>query len=99
MGSQFDPLPLSRVGSRERAPSLNFPQLDFVKPSSGFHPVTWERVIDKVTCFLRTNLPIYLAPWTFFPFTNLPTNPTTYLYTYLLTYAPTFLPTYNQIPN
>jgi hypothetical protein len=26
-------------------PSLNFPQLDFVKPSSGFHPVTWEHVI------------------------------------------------------
>ncbi len=26
-------------------PSLNFPQLDFVKPSSGFHPVTWERVM------------------------------------------------------
>jgi hypothetical protein len=26
-------------------PSLNFPQLDFVEPSSGFHPVTWERVI------------------------------------------------------
>jgi hypothetical protein len=25
-------------------PSLNFPQLDFVKPSSGFHLVTWERV-------------------------------------------------------
>jgi hypothetical protein len=25
-------------------PSLNIPQLDFVKPSSGFHPVTWERV-------------------------------------------------------
>ncbi len=25
-------------------PSLNFPQLDFVKPSSGFHTVTWERV-------------------------------------------------------
>jgi hypothetical protein len=25
-------------------PSLNFPQLNFVKPSSGFHPVTWERV-------------------------------------------------------
>jgi hypothetical protein len=25
-------------------PSLNFPQLDFVEPSSGFHPVTWERV-------------------------------------------------------
>jgi hypothetical protein len=29
-------------------PSLNFPQLDFVKPSSGFHPVTWERVIVNV---------------------------------------------------
>jgi hypothetical protein len=28
-------------------PSLNFPQLDFVKPSSGFHPVTWERVMYK----------------------------------------------------
>jgi hypothetical protein len=27
-------------------PSLNFPQLDFVKPSSGFHPVTWERVTN-----------------------------------------------------
>jgi hypothetical protein len=26
-------------------PSLNFSQLDFVKPSSGFHPVTWERVM------------------------------------------------------
>jgi hypothetical protein len=25
-------------------PSLNFPQLDFVRPSSGFHPVTWECV-------------------------------------------------------
>ncbi len=25
-------------------PSLNFSQLDFVKPSSGFHPVTWECV-------------------------------------------------------
>jgi hypothetical protein len=25
-------------------PSLNFPQLDFVEPSSGFHPVTWEHV-------------------------------------------------------
>jgi tetratricopeptide (TPR) repeat protein len=29
-------------------PSLNFPQLDFVKPSSGFHPVTWERVTDVI---------------------------------------------------
>jgi hypothetical protein len=28
-------------------PSLNFSQLDFVKPSSGFHPVTWERVIGE----------------------------------------------------
>ncbi len=27
-------------------PSLNFPQLDFVEPSSGFHSVTWERVIE-----------------------------------------------------
>ncbi len=44
MGSQLDPLPLSRVGSRERATKSQFPQLDFVKPSSGFHPVTWERV-------------------------------------------------------
>jgi hypothetical protein len=25
-------------------PNLNFLQLDFVKPPSGFHPVTWERV-------------------------------------------------------
>jgi hypothetical protein len=28
-------------------PSLNFPQLDFVEPSSGFHPVTWERVTSR----------------------------------------------------
>jgi len=28
-------------------PSLNFPQLDFVKPSSGFHPMTWERVKES----------------------------------------------------
>ncbi len=28
-------------------PSLNFPQLDFVEPSNGFHPVIWERVIRK----------------------------------------------------
>jgi hypothetical protein len=28
-------------------PSLNFPQLDFVEPSSGFHPVTWERVTSS----------------------------------------------------
>jgi len=44
MGSQLDPLPLSRVGSRERATKFQLPQLDFVKPSSWFHPVTWERV-------------------------------------------------------
>ncbi len=30
-------------------PSLNFPQLDFVEPSSGFHPVTWERVNKVLT--------------------------------------------------
>ncbi len=39
-------------------PSLNFPQLDFVKPSSGFHPVTWERIIgcehEEVLGFQRT---------------------------------------------
>jgi hypothetical protein len=34
-------------------PSLNFPQLDFVKPSSGFHPVIWERV---------TNHKLYMIP-------------------------------------
>jgi hypothetical protein len=29
-------------------PNLNFSQLDFVEPSSGFHPVTWEHVnIDE----------------------------------------------------
>jgi hypothetical protein len=44
MGSQLDPLPLSRVGSQERASKFQFPQLDFVRPSSGFHPVTWECV-------------------------------------------------------
>jgi hypothetical protein len=38
MGSQLDPLPLSRVGSRERLPSPNFPQLHFGEPSSGFTP-------------------------------------------------------------
>jgi hypothetical protein len=31
-------------------PSLNFPQLDFVEPSNGFHLVTWERVIQCVYC-------------------------------------------------
>jgi len=44
MGSQLDPLSLFRVGSRERAAKSQFPQLDFVKPSSGFHPVTWDRI-------------------------------------------------------
>jgi len=28
-------------------PSLNFPQLDFVKPPCGFHPMTWERVSNE----------------------------------------------------
>ncbi len=41
-------------------PSLNFPQLDFVKPSSGFHPVTWERVTWNMEfvniCNLSKNL-------------------------------------------
>ncbi len=36
MGSQLDPLPLSRVGSRERLPSPNFPQLYFGELSRGF---------------------------------------------------------------
>ncbi len=36
-------------------PSLNFPQLDFVKPSSGFHPVTWERV-KTLLCQICENL-------------------------------------------
>jgi hypothetical protein len=35
---ECDPLPLSRVGSRERLPSPNFPQLHFGEPSSGFTP-------------------------------------------------------------
>ncbi len=46
MGSQLDPLPLSRVGSQEGASKSQLPQLDFVKPLSGFHPVTWERVTN-----------------------------------------------------
>ncbi len=33
-------------------PSLNFSQLDFVKPSSGFHLVTWERVNMAMRCYL-----------------------------------------------
>jgi hypothetical protein len=37
-------------------PSLNFPQLDFVKPSSGFHPVTWERVIGSPEIKSHTNV-------------------------------------------
>ncbi len=28
-------------------PNLNFPQLDFVEPLSGFHPVTWERITKR----------------------------------------------------
>jgi len=42
MGSQLDPLPVLELEAKSVPPSLNFPQLDFVKPSSGFHPVTWE---------------------------------------------------------
>jgi hypothetical protein len=38
MGSQLDPVPLSRVGSQERALGPNFPQLDIGEPSSGFTP-------------------------------------------------------------
>jgi len=38
MGSQLDPLPLSRIESQERLPSPNFPQLHFGEPSSGFTP-------------------------------------------------------------
>jgi hypothetical protein len=38
MGSQLDPLPLSRVGSRERLSESLFPQLHFGEPSSGFTP-------------------------------------------------------------
>jgi hypothetical protein len=49
MGSQVDPLPLSRVGSRECLPSPNFPQLHFGEPSNGFHPVTWERVRSSLS--------------------------------------------------
>jgi hypothetical protein len=36
-------------------PSLDFPQLDFVKPSSGFHPVTWERVIALLPQNIRAD--------------------------------------------
>ncbi len=38
MGSQLNPLPLSRVGSRERPSESLFPQLHFGEPSSGFTP-------------------------------------------------------------
>jgi hypothetical protein len=34
-------------------PSLNFPQLDFVEPSTGFHPVTWERVIEHFSKWVK----------------------------------------------
>jgi hypothetical protein len=37
-------------------PSLNFPQLDFMEPSSGFHPVTWERIKnDELYLHLYSN--------------------------------------------
>jgi hypothetical protein len=38
MGSQLDPLPLSKVGSRERPSESLFPQLHFGEPSNGFTP-------------------------------------------------------------
>jgi hypothetical protein len=41
-------------------PSLNFSQLDFVEPSSGFHPVTWERItyalVERDICTFQSNL-------------------------------------------
>jgi len=48
-------------------PSLNFPQLDFVKPSSGLHPVTWEHVnghrilIDVITHVETSTSPFQMA--------------------------------------
>ncbi len=45
MGSQLDPLPLSRVESRERALGPNFPQLDIWWTFKSVHPGTKERVI------------------------------------------------------
>jgi hypothetical protein len=44
LGSQLDPLPLSRVGSRERATKSQFRNLTLWNPQVGFTPVTWERV-------------------------------------------------------
>jgi hypothetical protein len=49
-------------------PSLNFPQLNFVKPSSGFHPVTWERVIEDERSFG------HLVKWKHFSFQNIVTK-------------------------
>jgi hypothetical protein len=59
-------------------PSLNFPQLDFVKPSSGFHPVTWVRVKPTDTATLITSYPTDLA----IVLTIYPTNLATLLITY-----------------
>jgi hypothetical protein len=41
--------------------SLNFSQLDFVKPSSGFHPVTWERVNAQVVLGILSSCVILLT--------------------------------------
>jgi hypothetical protein len=41
--------------------------------------------------YLNNQFPLFLE--LFFLHTNLPINPTTYVYKYLPTYAPTFLPT------
>ncbi len=40
--------PFLELETESVLPCLNFPQLDFMKPSSEFHPVTWERVITHV---------------------------------------------------
>jgi hypothetical protein len=44
-------------------PSLNFPQLDFVRPSSGFHPVTWERVRDNVINVIHQQWLPFSSSW------------------------------------
>jgi hypothetical protein len=44
-------------------PNLTFPQLDFVKPSSGFHPVTWERVSKGLQQIQLPNLTVTKTFW------------------------------------
>ncbi len=55
MGSQLDPLPLSRVGSRELLPSPNFSQLHFGEPSSRFTPGLGS-ALDTYEVFLSTEI-------------------------------------------